>query len=114
MVTSVTNLTRNGVSDWLIQRVSAVILAVYFIILLGFFCINDAVSYAQWLSFIKSPFMAISSVLAVFALAAHAWIGLWTISTDYIKNTGIRLGFQWFCNAILLISLVWVIQIFWF
>ena len=29
MVTNITNLGRSGLSDWLIQRISAVILAVY-------------------------------------------------------------------------------------
>ena len=36
MVTSVTSLGRNGLYDWLIQRVSAVVIAVYVIGMLGF------------------------------------------------------------------------------
>lgn len=36
MVASVTSLGRSGVYDWLVQRVSAIVLAVYFVFLLGF------------------------------------------------------------------------------
>ena len=36
MVTSVTSLGRNGLYDWLIQRVSAVIIGVYMIGMLGY------------------------------------------------------------------------------
>ena len=36
-VTNVTSLTRSGLADFVIQRVSAVILAVYTLCVLGFF-----------------------------------------------------------------------------
>ena len=36
MVTSVTNLSRSGLYDWMAQRVSAVVLAAYFIFLIGY------------------------------------------------------------------------------
>ena len=35
MVTQVTSLSRNGVSDWIIQRVTAYILAAYTVVLTG-------------------------------------------------------------------------------
>ena len=32
---SATSFSRSGMSDWIVQRVSAVILAVYFVVVLG-------------------------------------------------------------------------------
>ncbi len=41
MVNSVTNLGRSGVFDWLIQRVTAYVLALYTIFLLGYMLTTD-------------------------------------------------------------------------
>ena len=48
MVTSVTNLSRSGLYDWMAQRVSAVVLAAYFIFLIGYLVANPGIGYAQW------------------------------------------------------------------
>ncbi len=46
MVTAVTNMGRSGVSDWLMQRVSAVILLAYFLFVA--FVLLGGVDYASW------------------------------------------------------------------
>ena len=38
---SVTNIGRNGIQDWIIQRVTAYVLALYTLFLLGFFVTTD-------------------------------------------------------------------------
>ena len=48
MVTSVTNLSRSGLYDWMAQRVSAVVLAAYFIFLIGYLVANPGIGYEQW------------------------------------------------------------------
>lgn len=48
MVTNVTNLSRSGLYDWMAQRVSAVVLAAYFIFLIGYMVFHPGLSYAQW------------------------------------------------------------------
>ena len=48
MVTQVTSMSRNGVSDWFIQRVSAVVLAAYTLFLFGYVLLNPDLSYAGW------------------------------------------------------------------
>ena len=44
---SVTNIGRNGIQDWIIQRVTAYVLALYTLFLLGFFVTTD-VDYQAW------------------------------------------------------------------
>ena len=55
----------------------------------------------------------IFTLLAVLSLAAHAWIGLWTVGTDYIKATAVRIAYQSLVILILLALLLWTVQIIW-
>ena len=120
MVKNVMNLGRNGLSDWVIQRISAVILAVYFVGLLGFIALTPDLGYTEWQALFGSTWMRIASLAALLALCAHAWIGMWTIATDYLNNymigskgTAIRLLFQAAYMLLIFIYLVWGVQILW-
>lgn len=112
MVSSVTNLGRSGVYDWMVQRVSAYVLALYTIFLLGFLLTTD-VSYDAWSGLFEQTWFRIFSLMALVAMGAHAWVGLWTISTDYIKATGPRFLFQAACGATMFVYVVWGVQILW-
>ena len=90
MVTSVTNATRNGLGDWLLQRVSALIMAVYVIFLVSFFIIHCPMTYATWKGLFSCLWFQSLTTVVLFSLLAHAWVGLWTVFTDYVKNAGLR------------------------
>ncbi len=120
MVTQVTSLGRSGLSDWLVQRVSGVILLLFFVVVAGYLITNPGVGYAEWKAFFGFTYMKVLSTAAIIALAAHAWIGMWAVSTDYLterlmgaKGTSLRLLFQLVCGAFIFTYLVWGIQIFW-
>jgi len=64
--------------------------------------------------------MKVFSTLAVLATAAHAWIGMWTVGTDYIRAhyfgahaTALRVIYQFACLAALFVYVVVGLQIFW-
>jgi len=111
MVTNVTSLGRSGLSDWLIQRVSAVIIAAYFLVIMGFLLSHNGLDYLTWKCFISSTPMKIFSLLMLLALVGHAWVGLWTISTDYIKPMVLRLAFQLICLVANLAYFIWAVDI---
>ncbi len=113
MVTSVTSFGRNGLSDWLVQRVSAVILAAYTVFLMGWMILTPELDYLQWKALFDCTAMRIFSLLAILALAAHAWIGLWTVSTDYMKAAVVRVPFQVVVVLTLFVYVVWTVQILW-
>jgi len=120
MVTSVTGLGRSGLSDWLIQRVSAVILLAYLLFIAAYIGTADALTFAKWQGLFSQTWMRVFSLGALLSLCAHAWIGMWTISTDYFTNrmlgasaTRIRLLFQLACLLVLLFYFVWCVQILW-
>lgn len=90
MVSSITGLTRNGLKDWLVQRVSAVILLVYLLFVVGFIASHPGLTFAQWQGLFCHPLMRIATMLALLSLIAHAWIGVWTILGDYVHNDRVR------------------------
>ncbi|WP_373088573.1 succinate dehydrogenase, hydrophobic membrane anchor protein [Zhongshania sp.] len=121
MVNSVTNLGRNGLADWLVQRVSGVVLLAYMLVV-GFYllCSGADLSYEQWSGYFDSTFMRVFSTAAVLSIVSHAWIGLWSVSTDYLterlmggRATVLRLAFQAVSAVVLFTYLVWGIQILW-
>ncbi len=114
MVSSVTNFGRSGLYDWVVQRLSAVILAVYTLFLLGFVIATPDMTFAQWHGLFDQTWMKVFSVAAIISICAHAWVGMWTIATDYITgSTGLRFIFQLVCVAFLFTYLVWGIDILW-
>ncbi|MEX2367609.1 MAG: succinate dehydrogenase, hydrophobic membrane anchor protein [Pseudohongiellaceae bacterium] len=113
MVTSITNFGRNGVYDWVLQRVSAVVLALYTLFLVGFVLASPNLDYQSWAALFESTWMRIFSLMAIVSLGVHAWIGLWIVATDYLKGIGMRFSVQIICGAITFVYLVWGIQILW-
>lgn len=90
MVNSITNLSRSGLLDWLAQRVSAVVLGSYSIFMFCFLLFSSEVTYEVWLNLFSCFWFKIFTLSALLALVAHIWVGMWTISTDYLKNTWVR------------------------
>lgn len=120
MVTNVTSLTRSGLSDFLVQRVSAVIIAAYVICVVGFFVANPDLTHGDLVRYFGSLSMKLFSTLAILSTAAHAWIGMWTIGTDYLREahvgggaTALRFIYQSFCVLVLFVFVGWGVTLFW-
>ena len=120
MVTTVTSLGRSGLSDWLIQRVSAFVMTAYLIFIVGYLVMNPELTYAQWAQLNQALPMRMFSLLTILSIAAHAWIGMWCVLTDYVtvrlvgpKATAIRIVFQLGMIAITLLYVIWAINILW-
>lgn len=113
MVTNVTSLTGNGLKDWLIQRVTAVYFALYCFFLLGFLLLHPQMEFTQWQNLFHFHAFKIASVLALLAFLLHTWIGIWTVTTDYITCTVIRLSIQLLVLFFLLAQLIWGFMIVW-
>lgn len=120
MVTTATSLSRNGVSDWIIQRFSAVILAAYTLFIAGFIVCHPNMDYQTWQGLFDQLWMRIFSLLALLSIAAHGWIGLWGIVTDYLTSR--MLGAKGLVLRLIVLStyalitvayLVWGLEILW-
>lgn len=90
MVRSITSFSRNGLLDWLMQRVSAVLIGSYVIFMLGFFLLNSEVTFTEWQQLFSGFWFKIYSLTVLIALVGHIWVGMWTVATDYVKNAWAR------------------------
>ena len=120
MVKSVTSLSSSGLSNWMLQRVSALIMSAYLIFMVAYFFVNPSPSFEQWSSLHESLAIRIFSLLTILSIATHAWIGIWCVLTDYItvrligpKATPIRMFLQLAMIAVILFYVVWTIDILW-
>ncbi|MEM1141673.1 MAG: succinate dehydrogenase, hydrophobic membrane anchor protein [Pseudomonadota bacterium] len=109
---------RSGVVDWLVQRSTAVILFAYFAFLAYVFA--GGVTFAQWSSLFDQVWMKVFTSLAAVSLAAHAWIGMWGVFTDYLterllgpKGNTMRGLMQAVTTLSLIIFVAWSVQIVW-
>lgn len=113
MVIGVLGFSRNGLRDWLIQRISAVVLALYSLFILGFLFTHAELDFITWQTLFAYTWVRIFSVLALLSLIMHAWIGIWIILTDYVKPFSARLLCQITMVVALMAYLIWGIAIVW-
>lgn len=108
-----TSFGRSGIQDWWLQRLSAVFMLVYVIIFSYQLISADSINYTTWNALFSETWMQVLTFATVLAISIHAWVGLWIVSTDYIKPTGIRNAFQALVLVVCLGTIVWAGKIFW-
>jgi len=102
-----------GLRDWLAQRITAVIMAVYSIIAVIVFVSNKNFTYAVWRDLFAQGWMRVATLLFMVSLAWHAWVGVRDIIMDYIKLDGLRLALQVVVLLTIAAYVGWTIQILW-
>jgi succinate dehydrogenase / fumarate reductase membrane anchor subunit len=102
-----------GLREWLAQRITAVLLLLYLIVLAGALAIEGRHDYEGWAAIFTPQPMKLLSALAFAALCYHAWIGVRDVWMDYIHHTGLRLALLTLTVLWLLYCLAWCVQILW-
>jgi succinate dehydrogenase / fumarate reductase membrane anchor subunit len=109
---------RSGLYDWLMQRVTSVILLAYFLYVGGVLLCD--VDYVTWKELYSQTWMRVFSLLALLSLGIHAWVGLWAVFTDYLteRTMGslgnvLRFLAQTMSAIIMFTYMVWGIQTLW-
>ncbi|MDE0876768.1 MAG: succinate dehydrogenase, hydrophobic membrane anchor protein [Porticoccaceae bacterium] len=112
--------TLTGPNNWIIQRITAIVMAAYLFFIVGFLVANPVLTYDQWSALNGLLSMRIFTLVTIAAVAFHAWIGMRCVLTDYItvrligpKANGVRNVLQLGLGFIILIYLVWTIKILW-
>lgn len=120
MVTAATSFSRNGVADWIIQRFTALILAAYTLFIVVVIATTPELNFNEWHNLFSQQWVRIFTLLALISVAAHGWIGLWGVVTDYLTtrmlgNKGLVLRMLVLATyAIITIAYVaWGIEILW-
>ena len=100
-----------GLRDWLLQRVTAVIIAGYTLFVLACFLAGRPSSYADLKKIFADGFIGIFTMVFLVALLYHAWVGVRDILMDYVKPAGSRLLLQIGVALMLLVYLIWAAAI---
>jgi succinate dehydrogenase / fumarate reductase membrane anchor subunit len=103
----------DGFKHWLVQRVSAVVVGGYVIWLALYCMLYSPLTYDTWHALFGCLPVQIFTLLTLLGLAAHAWIGIWTIATDYMHCIAIRLPFLAVVNLGLIALVLWGVRIVW-
>jgi succinate dehydrogenase / fumarate reductase membrane anchor subunit len=102
-----------GTTDFLAQRVTAVFLAAYVLILGAVLYVSQPNSYAAWRELFSRGWMRVATLIFVSSLVWHAWVGVRDILMDYIKPDGLRIALQVATLLLLAVYLAWTVQILW-
>ncbi len=113
MISQITSLTRNGLKDWYLQRLSAIILAFYILFILGYIIGHHPIDFPTWYALFHHTISKMITVVALFALIIHAWVGVWTIITDYVSHKTLRLVLVTAMMLSFIAYFVWAIEILW-
>ncbi|MFQ3175426.1 MAG: succinate dehydrogenase / fumarate reductase membrane anchor subunit [Psychromonas sp.] len=112
MVNVVGSFGRNGVHDYVLLRASAVVILAYVLYLVGFVTFAD-INYFSWVEFFSLTLTKIFSLFALIAMLVHAWIGLWQVLTDYVKNTLLRAVLQFLLTSTAFVYVISGFVILW-
>ena len=102
-----------GLRDWLSQRVTAALMAIFTIVLLVQVLLPGEVGYARWAGIFAAKWMKALTFVVVVALLWHAWVGVRDIWMDYVKPVGVRLVLHVFSIAWLVGCAGWAVQVLW-
>jgi succinate dehydrogenase / fumarate reductase, membrane anchor subunit len=102
-----------GLGDWLLQRLTAVVMAVYTIVALAMVIAQAPSNHAEWRALFGGGFFRAFTMLFFLALLYHAWVGMRDILMDYVRATGLRLALQSVVGIVLLLYLIWSASILW-
>lgn len=102
-----------GLRDWLVQRVTAVVVTLYTALLLGIVLWNGGVDYAIWKALLAGKAFRVATFLFMASLLWHAWVGVRNILMDYAKPMSLRLFLEIVVVCVLVAYAGWTIQILW-
>jgi succinate dehydrogenase / fumarate reductase, membrane anchor subunit len=103
-----------GMRDWLSQRVTAVLMAVFTLIVLAqIIFAKGPIGYDRWAGLFAAQWMKVLTFVVILSLLYHAWVGIRDIWMDYIKPVALRLALQILSIVWLLGCAGWAIQVLW-
>ncbi len=102
-----------GTGTWLVQRASAVVLALALPGLALYVLAVLPLDFVGWQALFAPLWLRVLLLLTVAALALHAWVGMKDIFMDYVRHTGLRLALLLAVIVVLAGSVVWLAATLW-
>jgi succinate dehydrogenase / fumarate reductase membrane anchor subunit len=102
-----------GLRDWLSQRFTALIMAIFTIVVLVQLLVGGPIDYYKWSGIFARQWMKILTFVVIVSMLWHVWVGMRDIWMDYVKSMGVRLGLQVLTIAWLVGCAGWAVQVLW-
>ena len=103
-----------GLRDWLAQRVTAVLMALFTVVVLGQLMLSKGpIGYDLWAGIFSAQWMKVLTFVVIASLLYHVWVGMRDVLMDYVQPVGIRLAAQIFTIVWLVGCAGWAIQVLW-
>lgn len=102
-----------GMRLWLSQRLTAVIMASYILLLIVLLAYQQPFGFEAWHSFVSPVWFRLVTFVFFISLFMHAWLGVSDVFKDYIFNKKLRTYLQILVDILLVVYWVWVSIILW-
>lgn len=103
-----------GMRDWLSQRVTAVLIALFTVLVLAQLMLSKGpIGYTQWSGIFSAQWMKSLTFVVILAMLYHVWVGMRNIFQDYVHPYGVRFVLDVFAIVWLIFCSGWAIQVLW-
>ncbi len=100
----------SGLKAWLVQRLTAVYLALFLTYLVLHLVLNPPADHAAWAAWVGRPGVSLGFLLCIPLLLAHAWVGIRDVLMDYVKPLWARIGAMTLFGLTFIASGLWALQ----
>jgi len=102
-----------GLRDWLAQRVTALLMALFTLALIVQVLVGGPMGYDKWAGIFSRQWMKVLTFVVIVSLAYHVWVGVRDVLMDYVKPVGVKLALQVFTLVWLVGCAGWAVQVLW-
>jgi succinate dehydrogenase / fumarate reductase, membrane anchor subunit len=102
-----------GLRDWLSQRFTALIMAIFTVALLIQLFVGGPLDYYKWASIFARQWMKVLTFVVIVSMLWHVWVGMRDIWMDYVKPVIARLLLQSATIVWLIGCAGYAVQILW-
>ena len=102
-----------GFRDWLSQRITAALMALFTLALIVQILLPGEMSYDKWAGIFSRQWMKVLTFVVIVSLLYHVWVGMRDVWMDYVKPVAVRLVLQVFTIVWLTGCAGWAIQVLW-
>ena len=102
-----------GLRDWLVQRATAVLMALFTVVVVVECLMPGPMSYDKWAGIFAHQWMKVLTFVMIGAILWHAWVGVRDVLMDYVKQMAARLVLQVAAIVWLVGCAGWALQVLW-
>lgn len=99
-----------GVRTFVLQRLTAVYLALFIVVFLTYMVISPPADFHSWQAWIASPLVNVSFIAFWVAVMLHAWVGARDVIMDYVHDDALRFIVLCLVGIFLIFMFLWVFK----